>query len=400
MANNDTIPAARFYAKPAKRPRSPSPKAPEPPQSHTIPVANRSNSQAIHTSGHHFRKEVYVQAAEEMQGKYSMISVDTLLDYLPDKTGMPDPAYDTLKEVAQKTNETEMYEPFILAMTPYIAKEWTFINTSNHFDQTSPAAKYFTGSDIKPDIGLYSSIREGKPFTDSSEAELFGEFKLSPLDDPFPCKESAAARDTRGQIALYINAIQSTQERTRVFSFLIVANMCRLFCHSRAGTEYTKAFDHTKKSFLHQFFWRLSHAKKASFQGHDTTLKRASTRMNPDAAAARKALQLSLDAPLYTVTVADKIFYVSRPFTFAHLFPVGRGTRCYSAYDPVEERVVIIKDTWRDLAYEPEHKVYEKLHSHKVRYIPQVVAAADVNGIFQMTSVGQWTEAKPLSPCP
>ncbi|KIK68268.1 hypothetical protein GYMLUDRAFT_237348 [Collybiopsis luxurians FD-317 M1] len=390
LGNGNNSCAWRFFvgnnndANPLKRTHSPSPTPLRSPPSHSTPVSNNLISQAICTSSHYFRKQAYVQAADEMQGKYSKVSVDTILGYLPEKAGTPIPVYDTLKHLVQKTDENDMYEPFITAMTPYIKKGWTLVKTANNVDETSPAAKFFAGSDITPDVGLYSSDRQGEPITDSSEAELFGEFKGKLTDDPFPpnfpFNQPARARESRGQIALHINAIQATQNRTRVFSFFIIRNNCRLLCHSRAGTQYTDAFDYTESPSLHQFFWRFSHAKP-SLRGHDTSLEPVDTE-DEDTAAARRYLHLTSDTPLYRVKVDEKTFLLSRPFTLSHLFPVGRGTRCYLAYDPVAKYLRIIKDTWRNLAYEPEHKVYKELNDHKVSYVPGVVAAADVPGEF------------------
>lgn len=183
--------------------------------------------------------------------------------------GMPDPNYTLLKVVAKYKVEREMYDPFvrihadgnayrllikclnvqIKAMQPYLKSGWTLVNTSNHVD---PATSTIFGErSIKPDVGLYPPGRRGNEITDASEAELFGEFKISVEDEPFRVKadrnlpfqvDTPTARDTRGQIALYINAIQATQQRTRVFFFYIRANLYRLFCHSHAGTLVTPLF--------------------------------------------------------------------------------------------------------------------------------------------------------------
>lgn len=184
--------------------------------------------------------------------------------------------------------ETQQYAPFvrrlffcgivvisnimqITAMKDYLSPEWVFINTSNHCD-TSFLAKYFSLSAIKPDIGLYETSKYNPDSTtNSASAELFGEFKVKKHDNTFPAEPPPqSAKDTRGQITLYLNAIQASQQRTRVFLFFILGDQCRLF-HSRAGTQYTDPFNHTTMPYLHEFFWRLAHSSPAD-RGHDMTM--------------------------------------------------------------------------------------------------------------------------------
>lgn len=286
----------------------------------------------------------------------------------------------------------------IIAMEPYLKKGWVLTNTSNHTDPST--AGLFGEHEIKPDIGLYSSNRVGKPIIQASEAELFGEFKLAKEDEPFRVVEpgkkgknmplevdSLTARDTRGQIALYINSIQATQQRTRVFFFYIRANQCRLLCHARAGTRVTPPFDYTELPYLHQFFWRFTHALPEG-RGHDTSFVQIDAEsQDPVAETARVKLGISSTEPLFRILADGKDFYVSEPFTLTHLYPAGRGTRCFSAYDPVLKSVVLLKDTWRVTDYPEEHLTYKELHEHDVEYIPEVVAAGTVEGRFHKATM-------------
>ncbi|KAF9060610.1 hypothetical protein BDP27DRAFT_1492462 [Rhodocollybia butyracea] len=163
----------------------------------------------------------------------------------------------------------------ITAMKDYLSPEWVLINTSNHCDASSFSAKYFSLSAIKPDIGLYEASKYNPDSTtNSASVELFGEFKVKKHDDPFPPAKTLpeSAKDTRGQITLYLNAIQAAQQRTRVFLFFILGDQCRLFCHSRAGTQYTDPFNHTTMPYLHEFLWRLTHSSPADC-GHDVTME-------------------------------------------------------------------------------------------------------------------------------
>jgi hypothetical protein len=78
--------------------------------------------------------------------------------------------------------------------------------------------------------------RKRKPIAKSGRAAKDGNIK--PRIPPFE-RESKDAADTRGQLALYINAIQAAQQRTRVFAFYVRKERCRLLCHSRSGTLVT-----------------------------------------------------------------------------------------------------------------------------------------------------------------
>ncbi|KAF5370261.1 hypothetical protein D9757_012013 [Collybiopsis confluens] len=412
------------FATPSKKRRretslSPSPLAQPifPSEPHSTPINNRATTPYAATSNHYVYEEAYARAAREMESKFSKISVEAFLNLLPEtKAVMPAVQYDALAKIANLTDERKMYNPFIQAMQPYLAREWRLVNTSNH-SETSPAAQFFSGTAIKPDMALYRQFSPGtKKRTNASRAELFGEFKVREIDDPFPDPkgtrgesgtvdesrtvdeartvdesgtggesgtgevkdddgepfadpkqtggQSATARDTRGQITLYINAIQSIQHRTRVFFFFILRDRCRLFCHSRAGTQYTDLFKHTEQPYLHEFFWRLSAAK------------------------AREKLPNGMTcSQLYRVKVGTKTLFINEPFTTQHLYPVGRATRCYSAYDPESDGLVLLKDCWRNSKYEAEHLIYNKLHAAHVTHIPHALAGADVQGFLQSTEL-------------
>lgn len=298
----------------------------------------------------------------------------------------------------------------ITAMGPYLKKGWVLVNTSAHPDTESH--KIWFGHNIKPDMALYDSQRpEGARLCDASKAVMFGEFKIKDEDEPFQTeqlepfeRDTNLAADTRGQLTVYMNAIQATQHRTRVFLFYIRKNLCRLLCHSRSGTLVTPLIDYTTTNTMQTFFWRLTHAKKA-YWGIDTTFKRvAAGDLDPVVLAAREALGIERDNNLFKVFVpvvpppsvpavpspsvpavpppSDQCYYVSEPFTTNHVFPVSRGTRCFAAYDPTSKRLVLFKDTWRIQGYNREDDIYAQLHAGQVPNIPTVLAAGDVIGHF------------------
>ena len=200
--------------------------------------------------------------------------------------------------------------------------------------------------------------------------------------EPFE-RDTYYARDTRGQLTIYANAIQTLQYRTHSFSFFINQSNCRLIHWSRSYAIVTKEFDYTKEGYLHEFFWRLSHAPKKT-RGIDTTFR--SPEDVDEAARARHALGLSSTDQIHQVGIKDSVtkkttrYIVHKPFTNNHIFPLGRGTRCFKAFDCQTGAIVLLKDSWRVSKYEPEGDIYRELHEKGVRYIPKFITAGDVSG--------------------
>lgn len=275
-------------------------------------------------------------------------------------------------------------------MQPYLAKGWELKDTHNHADPDSKTP--LGNSDVKPDLALYAPnmYDDARPCR-SKTAALFGEAKILETSEPFrlPLEASSellerkteAAHQTRGQLTVYHNAIQAAQQRTRVYSFYYRKNFARLLCHSRSGTEVTPLIDMTKSNEVHEFFWRYTRALSAE-RGLDTTFERAPDD-DPHVSSARTHLFLKVDDPVFKVSVGSHVFYISSPFTTTHGYPVGRGTRCYEAYNPVNGKRVLLKDTWRYAEYPPEHEIYEKLRDSGVSNVLRVVAWGDVEGPLQ-----------------
>lgn len=209
--------------------------------------------------------------------------------------------------------------------------------------------------------------------------ETFIELKTQDAADPFGDtletleKPSGDARDTRGQVTTYLNAMQAMQHRTHSFGVLIVRDQCRLLRHTRSGIEATTKFDYSTTSYLQTFFWHLSHASPAT-RGIDETfqlVKNAPSEI-------RDLLKIDESQSVWKVCVDNHNFYVAEPFTRTHQFPVGRGTRCFIAVDCETKKMCVLKDVWRVNGYHPEGDVYARLHEHHVRNIPTILASGDV----------------------
>ncbi|KAH8926996.1 hypothetical protein BT69DRAFT_1258682 [Atractiella rhizophila] len=321
--------------------------------------------------------------SDDMKGKYVTVSVNELLNRLPSP-----PQNNEMPAILQDAPDmsgiaNKHYAPFIKYMSPFIHPDWELVNTSAKVDTDFREVLGVTA--VKPDVTLYRYRGEEK--TVMKKAEMFGEFETESEPGPFRDEKygmlteriADKARLTRDQITIYSTIVLSSQERTRSYSFFVQGHTARLLSHSRGGFEVTPSFDYVKTSHLREFFWRYTHASDDEDRGHDTTIKDID-KNDKGVEEARVKLNLQAGKPLLKVEVQNKVFYISDPFLFRHNQPVGRGTRCFEAYDPVEKRLVLLKDTWRHAEYPREGDIYAQLHEKGVPNILRVVAEGDVLG--------------------
>lgn len=98
---------------------------------------------------------------------------------------------------------------------------------------------------------------------EGTEANVASSIALALVRIVFPSyfaseRGTVSARDSRGQITLYVNAIQATQFRTHSFSFFINKTQCRLIHWSHSCAIVTDEFNYTEPDWLPNFFWRHS----------------------------------------------------------------------------------------------------------------------------------------------
>ncbi|KAF9071184.1 hypothetical protein BDP27DRAFT_1419224 [Rhodocollybia butyracea] len=171
----------------------------------------------------------------------------------------------------------------------------------------------------------------------------------------------------------------------------------------------TPLFNYTQQSHLHTFFWRFTHATPEE-RGIDDTFVPVSPVNTANAEmikCVRKALSVEETDPLFMVKVSEasdqyrakysaflaspsgpaRSFYVSRCFTASHHYPLGRGSRCFSAYDAVSKSIVLLKDIWRVNKYHPEAETYKRLHQASVPNVADVIAFNDVQGERHVAAV-------------
>ncbi|KAJ7872610.1 hypothetical protein B0H14DRAFT_2570106 [Mycena olivaceomarginata] len=218
----------------------------------------------------------------------------------------------------------------ISALRPFLKPGWTAVDTSNSAD---PNPNVFMGHSIKPDISIYSDQpASNNNLCRASDMESFLEVKALRMYEPFGNavdeleKSSGYARDTRGQLATYFAAMHAAQHRTHSFGVIVVDDTCRLLRHTRSGTTITESFRYTDTTHLQTFFWRLSHAE-AKERGTDMTF----TRVAAGGLEGVPAILKAQNDPIYRVTVGPHEYFVPEAFTRDHLYPVGRGTRCFVA---------------------------------------------------------------------
>ncbi|KAJ7765376.1 hypothetical protein DFH07DRAFT_810324 [Mycena maculata] len=368
------------YSNPLEGPSTPPPDASLSPVSLDTPAHQRTASVLPYSSiNGPYQQKAFIVAADELKNKFTFTSAQEFLRrHLPEVE--PTPARNNsaaLRKIAAHKLEKLMYEPLANELRPFLGKGWSIVDTSDHPD---PDSGFIQDQLVKPDISIYSDKKPSNAnICRACDMECFLELKTDTADDPFADtetleKDTARARDTRGQVITYLNAIQASQYRTHSFGVVIIRDKCRLLRLTRSGIEVTTSFSYIENSHLHDFLYRLSRAAP-EIRGIDTTLKSISPASAPEASEILNAPT----GPLWEIAVGERSFLVSRPFTGSHYLPVGRGTRCFVAVDKETNQKCLLKDTWRVLGYHAEEEVYERLHSHNVANIPGVLAAGDVS---------------------
>ncbi|KAG2113385.1 hypothetical protein DEU56DRAFT_761947 [Suillus clintonianus] len=286
-------------------------------------------------------------------------------------------------------NEVLAYEPFIGTMKSF-APALSFVNTSNHAD--TRVAKAFSFG-IKPDISIYADGTSHG--CDVSTAEVLVELKWATIHDafrePLDSKSSCVnptmkGMDTLGQITSYAAAQLGAQYRTHAFSVLIIRDFARIIRWDTEGAIVTCAFEYNKYPHLADFFHRFSHASPA-LRGVDTSVTPASAE---EAIRARLKLSLHLDTRMFKVTIpaAEGVgsYTLIIPAPVARgLSPVGHRTRTCAAFDLVNDKIVMFKDSWRvslpDIL--PEGQTYKLLKDANVRNVAKCIACHDVPSLPQ-----------------
>lgn len=94
--------------------RSGSPPPPPPQLPGDTPIRRSLASHNPHVTDHTvFYETPFARAAEEMKDSYMEVDTLSILDLLPECTGMPEVEYGLFKAVGEEKTETRMYDPFV-----------------------------------------------------------------------------------------------------------------------------------------------------------------------------------------------------------------------------------------------------------------------------------------------
>ncbi|KAG1767305.1 hypothetical protein EV702DRAFT_1050408 [Suillus placidus] len=283
--------------------------------------------------------------------------------------------------------EEDAYEPFIDAIRPF-APQLLFVNTSKHADMKNCSSFTFN---VNTDVCVYADGTSHG--CDISKSEVIIEFKWTDAHDAFSkhprvdqplVSQTDKGFDTLGQITSYAVAQLGAQYRTHAFSVLIVRNRARIIRWDREGAIVTNTFDYYHEPHLADFFHRFARASPA-LHGVDTSVTPAS---DEDAALARTALKLASTTCMYRVAVpqdpavegSDWLVLII-PQSVTKGYPlVGRWTRTCPAYNILNKKVVMFKDSWRMSIKDvlPEGETYKLLKLHNVRNVATCIAFHDV----------------------
>ncbi|KAG1721307.1 uncharacterized protein EDB91DRAFT_1064455 [Suillus paluster] len=277
----------------------------------------------------------------------------------------------------------------INAIKPF-APQLSFVDTHNHADTQNCSKINSTVFNVKPDVCVYPGGYEPSSRNcDISATEIIIEFKWSYSHDAF-CEPSGAdsvvsqtekGMDTLGQITSYTAAQLGTQFRTHAFSVLIVRDRARIIRWDREGAIVTSAINYNNEPDLADFFHRYARASP-EMRGVDTSVTLVSDK---EADLARSQLNIPSTTRMFKIEVPNVegsgslTLIIPQPITKPHS-PVGRWTRACPAFDLVNKKLVMFKDSWRVSLPDvlPEGETYKLLKSHKVSNIANCVAYHDV----------------------
>jgi hypothetical protein len=212
---------------------------------------------------------------------------------------------------------------------------------------------------------------------------------------------------TRGQMIAYALTQIGCQFRQFAFSVAIIGKHARIIRWDRGGAVVTERFDYTEQPWLlADLFWRFSRASaermgldqsvtevEADFDGREicTKLKLPpSTQLFYYGVPDDDASRAQRDDPDLTALYR----YIGPRPHFPSRSLIGRATRSLPVYDPVKDRVVYLKDTWRidSNDMQKEGDTYRQLHGYQVPHIAPFERGNDLEGYGSHTVTHEYVE--------
>jgi hypothetical protein len=214
------------------------------------------------------------------------------------------------------------------------------------------AATSFHDKIIKPDVMIYSRDCPRIGTSDIRKAEILCEFKFYPSDDPFRDDgflsfehDTAAARDTLGQITLYATAHMSARFVTYVFFILVFLSYARVLRWDRSGVVVTEKTRLTESSFA-EFLRRFNDARPEE-RGIDTSVTMDLNNFGLDPQTVRSRLGIDNSTPLARMDLGKGCgsYIVGTPTYMGTASPTGRSTRTFKAICEKTHDIVFLRGT-------------------------------------------------------
>jgi Fungal protein kinase len=195
---------------------------------------------------------------------------------------------------------------------------------------------------------------------------------------------------------------------THVFSVLIISDYAYLMRWDRRGAVFTERIYYNAHPEFLQFF--EAYATTPEARGYDQFVTKATPE---EVEAASEKIEATIikagfeeeinkenPQPLFVVSMpdlrAEHHRYVIRSFIPRLVFPFGRSTRTFIAYNLQSKECVFMKDSWRvETANAPiEGNIYQTLNQKGVKNIPKCVSCCDVcEERYRRTQTQSFSEA-------
>ncbi|KAK7687780.1 hypothetical protein QCA50_008999 [Cerrena zonata] len=286
-------------------------------------------------------------------------------------------------------------------------------------DKCCPDNSIYRKSDVdalsvEDDLGLavarnsFSKCISGIKLKVNSRTDPWGTTLVS--DDISFCND-VKARDDRAHNCQYFMEVEGRQHRRFATMVFILNRTARFLLFDRIAGVTSVSFDYVDDPApMQKFFYRLALSDDYG-RGYDPTvttprpedidkLRRALAELPKSnyIEKTRKMIRNRLDPdkrlrdpvwPLYEVAVCDQSvddpfdppvtyrYIIGKPETSTpSLF--GRATKGFMAFDPLHDRFVFLKDSWRPDSSRPEWETYRRLKKADVPNIPTLVCGSDV----------------------
>ncbi|GJE92019.1 hypothetical protein PsYK624_081720 [Phanerochaete sordida] len=317
---------------------------------------------------------------------------------LPPRISCPD-----YTEVGRAGSDADMRKPWAVATLGGILPHHTTISTSSepHPSRSHPDVAFgFHGAELTP------STNSGPPQFSTFDIACAVEYTNLPFlfqhqAGLFEHTETEQGGEARGRLAQF--AAQHFREQHRIFLWQVALSRrhAHLIRWDHAGAIVSEGFDPVEDPWIFRLAWAYSRASRQQQGFDDTAFLLNHHRLIFDDGIQRHVSHFQRQgrkvfsavrnlpkssSPVYRLDVTDegaadgvRPCLVGEPFYSVHT-PLGRGTRVFVAYDLVDHKLRIVKDSWRPEYPDalPEHVALGKLVEAGVEHVPRFICGGDV----------------------